>query len=171
MSPFATKIRHYISQYKRILKRHLSPKAYTIKVKNLQIKRRELINTNDIDLFHIANRILLDVETWLTNSNFSASEYSGLDEFRQHFKNYLKNHSLEGTKVVNSNQEVSRLMVQSIQLLTMPHNDGTHSQLINNISLLKELGSEEALDELRSVLLKKNAEFNNQYLPILQLIH
>jgi hypothetical protein len=159
MSPFATKIRHYLSQYKRILKRHLSPKAYTIKVKNLHIKRRELTHTNDIDLFHIANRILLDVETWLNNPQFSASEYSGLDEFRQHFKNYLKNHSLEGTKVVNSNQQVSRLMVQCIQLLTMPHSDGTHSQLINNISLLKELGSEEALEELRSVSNKYYSDF------------
>lgn len=171
MSPFATKIRQCVTQYKRILKRHLSATAYTLKVKTLQIKRTELKNTSDVELFHIANRILRDIETWLAKQDISASEFSGLDEFRQHIKEYLRNYYLEGNKVVNAHQQTSRLIVECIQLLDLPFSDRTNTQLIKNITLLKELGSEEALHKLGTALLKKNAEMNNQLLPILQLIH
>lgn len=171
MSPFATKIRQCITQYKRILKRHLSATAYTLKVKTLHIKRKELKNTSDVELFHIANRVLRDIETWLAKQDISAIEFSGLDEFRQHIKNTLCNYSLEGDKVVNTNQQASRLIVESIQLLGLPFSDRINTKLIKNITLLKELGNEEALNKLGSALLKKNAEMNNQFLPILELIH
>ena len=86
MSPFATKFRQCVTHYKRILKRHLSATAYTLKVKTLHIKRTELKNISDADLFNIANRILRDIETWLAKQDISASEFSGLDEFHQHIK-------------------------------------------------------------------------------------
>ncbi len=170
MSPFATKIRQLITHYKRILKRHLSAGHYSLKIDNLQIKRKNMKFLNDAALYQIAHRILTDTEHWLANQNITASEHSGLEEFRNHLKDFLKGFYLENQKVVNSNQKASRIIVESIQLLCSPLNEKTCNKLKTNIMLLKTLGGAEELNKLDTALIKKNSEMNNQLLPLLQYL-
>lgn len=170
MSPFATKIRQLITNYKRILKRHLSPSHYSLKINNLQIKRKDMKFLNDVALYQTAHRVLTDTEHWLAIQNISPSEHSGLEEFRNHLKEFLKDLHLENDKVVNSNQQASRIIVESIQLLCTPLSDKAYNKLKTNIMLLKTLGCDEELNELNKALIKKNAEMNNQFLPLLQYL-
>lgn len=170
MSPFATKIRQLITHYKRILKRHLSASHYALKINNLQIKRKDMKFLNDSAHYQIAHRILTDTEHWLANQNISASEHSGLEEFRHHLKDFLKDFHLANDKVVNSNQQASRIIVESIQLLCTPLSDKSYNKLKTNIMLLKTLGYDEELNKLNTALIKQNAEMNNQFLPLLQYL-
>jgi hypothetical protein len=170
MSPFAGKIRQLVIQYKQILKRHLSASGYTSKVKMLHIKRRELKHATDVDLFHLIDRILYDIDRGLANQSMTPSEYSGLDEFREHIKGTLRNYTLKDNEVVNSTQHASRAIVESIQLLNMPYNEKNSQKLKTNIALLRQLGSEEELNTLSTALHKLNTQMKTDFLPIIQFI-
>jgi hypothetical protein len=168
MSPFASKIRQLINQYKRILKRHLSASTYLLKVKTLHIKRKELKNATDVDLFHISNRVLYDIETWLSNQGIAACEYSGIDEFYRHMKSYTNTFRVDDDKILHSDQQASRAIVESIQLLCLPFNEKNSLRLMNNISLMRRIGAYELLDKLSIALYKKNTETDNLFQPIIQ---
>jgi len=168
MSPFSTKIRHFVNEYKKVLRRHLAASTYTLKVKTLHIKRKELKYVSDVDLFHIANRILYDIETWLMKQNISACEYSGIEEFHRHLRDYLRDHHYDNDNILHCHQQASRAIVESIQLLCMPLNERTIALLKKNIVLMRKIGSSEHLDKLSAALYKKNTEMNNHFQPIIQ---
>lgn len=170
MSPFAVTIKQLVTHYKRVLKRHLSASNYSKKVEDLQIKRLTLKQASDIDLYHITSRVLYDTESWLASQHISANEHSGLNEFRDHLKEVMKNYYVENNQVMNSQQNASRVIVESIQLLNMPFNETISLQLKKNIRLLHKLKSKEALSALRSALHKLSTAKKTDLTQILRFI-
>ncbi len=168
MSPFSIKTRSYINDYKKILRRHVTQSTYAAKVRTLHIKRQELRHLSDVDLFHIANRILYDIESWLVNQNISASEYSGIDEFHKNIKKHISAHQFDNDKITQPDQQASRAIVESVQLLCMPLSEKTSALLKKNITLIHKIGAADYLDKLSEALYKKNMEMNNHFQPIIQ---
>ncbi len=154
MSPFIENIRKIITQYKQILKRHLPAKAFASKIKLLQIKRTQLKYATDVDLFNTVDRILYEIESMHANKNVASSEYSGLDEFRDHIKNIIVNYEIKDNKVINRCQHASRTLVESVQLLKRPMDGKTIEQLKSNIIHLKRHGHEEEFQKLNRALKK-----------------
>ncbi len=169
MSPFTDKVRKLITQYKQILKRHLPARSFSAKINALQIKRTQLKHASDVDLYHTIDRILYEIDSWHSNKDIVSSEYSGLDEFRDHIKNTIQNYALKDNKVINRCQHASRTLVESIQLLNMPQNEKTIEKLKANIAHLRQHGHEEELQKLSLALQKMKITthlecFNNSHL-------
>ncbi|MBX9587047.1 MAG: hypothetical protein K2X50_07285 [Gammaproteobacteria bacterium] len=168
MSPFADKVRKLIAQYKQILKRHLPARSFSAKINTLQIKRTQLKHASDIDLYYTIDRILYEIDSWHSNKDMASSEYSGLDEFRDHIKNTIQNYALKDNKVINRCQHASRTLVESIQLLNMPQNEKTIEKLKSNIAHLRQHGHEEELQQLSHALQKMkisnlHGNYNNSH--------
>lgn len=156
MSPFADNIRKLITQYKQILKRHLPARAFSTKINALQIKRTQLKHASDVELFHTIDRIIYEIESWQANKNIASSEYSGLDEFRDHIKTFIRNYAVKDNRVINRCQHASRTLVECIQLLSMPQNKENLAQLKYNIAHLRQHGHDEELQKIRCALQKIN---------------
>lgn len=164
MSPFADKIRKLITQYKQMLKRHLSARAFASKIKALHIKRTQLKNASDIELYHTIDRIIYDLESWHANKTDVSSEYSGLDEFRDHIKTIILNYTVKDKKIINRCQNASRTLVESIQLLNLPQTEKNREKLKSNIDHLKQHGHEEELEKLHHALQRINIMDKHEYL-------
>lgn len=167
MSPFADKIRQFVYLYKQILKRYLPANAYENKVKTLHIKRKDLKNTNDVDLFHIANRLLHDIEFWLATKHLPASEYSGVQSFQQYIKDFIHGYTISQDKVINLNQNASKAAINAIQLLNQPPSAKTAEKLQENILTLRQFGNQDQIEMLMKALQKRAGEQHEFYTPLI----
>ncbi len=168
MSPFADKIRQFVYLYKQILKRYLPATAYETKVKTLHIKRKDLKNTNDVDLFHIANRLLHDIEFWLATKHLPASEYSGVQSFQQHIKDFVHSYTISQDKVINLNQNASKAAINAIQLLNQPPCPKIAAKLQENILTLRQFGKQDQIEMLMKALQKKAETQHEFYSPLIE---
>jgi len=131
MTSFIETVSHAICEYKKILKRKLPQQSYTQKLKQLGIKRAQLRNLNEPDLFDVANKILKELEESYGNQAYSRL-YSGVHEFISYLKNILNTHRIEDKKVVNTAQKVSAALIEAAQIISLPHahfTDDTFSKL------------------------------------------
>lgn len=170
MSPFADKIRQFIYQYKQILKRYLSASAYDQKTQALQIKRKNLKGTTDVDLYEIAHRLVYDIEHYLATKHLPASEYSGVQSFQQHFKDFLQGYALKQDKVVNLLQSASKATINAIQLLSLPPNQHIAEKLQQNILTLRKFGNRDQIEMLKNALQKKRCDQQDFYLPFIDCL-
>jgi hypothetical protein len=146
MSIFSEYILKLLNEYKRVLKRYVSPSQREKTIIELGLKRKMLKFDSDVILYNKANRVLHDIENWTKNSINTATEYSGIDEFYQHIKNYLSEYRIEGNQIIHTSQKVSRALVQAIQLISLSHmklSNQTTQKLEECVQTINHFGSKD----------------------------
>jgi hypothetical protein len=110
-----------LNDYKRmILKRYLSTEERKQMMTKSGLNRKSLKFDTDVILYNKAKLVLKDIEDWTSKLGNTAMEHSGIDEFYQHLKKYLNDFHIADGRVVHTTREVSRAVVQTIQVLSLP---------------------------------------------------
>lgn len=135
MSVFYLTITRAINDYKALLRRNLPAKICSDKLKNLGIKRKQLRLANELELFHIAQKIITDLENAPVKDKkqYSAS-YCGSHQFLQHLKNIVLEYTIEEQTIIHIGQMAARALVAGLQLIA------THGhELAENNYIAKKL--------------------------------
>ena len=119
---FTKIITKLLNEYKCIIKKHLTRQEWTAKINELGLRRKTLKHDSEIVLYQKAKKVVEDISSYLhLNSNNMPSWHSGLDEFCQYLKNTLNDYQLENNKMVHTSQQVSRALVEAVQLINLPN--------------------------------------------------
>jgi hypothetical protein len=118
MSIFSERILKSLNDYKRLLRRYLTPSEREKAIINLGIKRKSLKFDSDVILYNKAQRVLNDIDYWSERLCRTATEYSGVNEFYNHLKEYLSHYQIENNAIIHITQRVSGSLIQAIQLIS-----------------------------------------------------
>lgn len=122
MLTFEQQVSKLINQYKLIQKKQLGHADWKTKITELKLRRKDLRLDNEVSLYHKAKNIVQDMNNRVTKDSSNSCWYSGIDEFHQHFANFLAEYQVEGKKVINASQIASRALVDSLQLINLTNN-------------------------------------------------
>lgn len=109
-----------IQAYKDMLGHHVAHDAWRSYVDTLMISRTQLRILSDIELYQRAQEVLEAMRSMLQQSNKTASWYSGVDEFFEHFKHTLSVVMIHDGRLVHGPQRAAVALVHSIQILGLP---------------------------------------------------
>lgn len=153
-SIFVETVSKAISDYRQLLRRHLSQSERMTKLMELNLKQPDY--DSEIALYRTAQRIVQDIETNLDANSKNYYTYSGVGNFGRYLKDFISNYIIDGSQVVHRAQKASRALLDSIQLISLPTERLTPSilEVINKNSMtIAHFGSEE-----QSELYKENLE-------------
>lgn len=122
MSAFYYIIIKAINDYKSLIRKTLSSKDATAKVRQFAIKRKQLKAYTPVKLYEIAQQIAADLAQQVKTAEKAKSpnRYDGSREFLDFLQELLAEHRVEKDKVINTGQKVSRALVTAIQLIGLP---------------------------------------------------
>ena len=146
MSYFRRVVLAKIQTYKTMLDQHVSRDEWRTRIDTLMIGRMQLRSLPDVALYQCARDVLLSIESMLMQSTKASSWYSGMDEFHEHFKQFLSTVTIQGGCLVHSSQKAACALVHSIQILSLPvdiYMTSHVEQLYQYGSLIAALGNPE----------------------------
>jgi len=167
MSIFSEHVLKLLNDYKRLLRRYVTNTEREKTIINLGIKRKSLKFDNDVILYNKAHRVLQDIDYWREKLNRTATEYSGIDEFYEHLKNYLSQYRVEGNAIIHMTQKVSCALVQAIQIISLPASklsDSSVLKLDDCIQTISKFGNKDQRIMLANALNKQRAQSLNTHL-------
>jgi len=167
-SIFVETISKAISDYRQLLRRHLSQSERMTKLMELNLKQPDY--SNQVALYRTAQRIIQDIETNLDRGPKSYYTYSGVGNFGRYLKDFISNYIIEGQQVVHRAQKASRALLDSIQLISLPVERLTPDILdaINKNSMaIAHFGSEEQCELYKENLERYYRERGSFFGPLL----
>lgn len=115
---FIETVARAIGDYRFMLRRHLDQVERRKKLAELNLKDPTLFESA-LKLYEVAWKIVEDIENNIdTPSSYYA--YSGVSEFGKFLKEYLSKYEIEEGRLVHSAQKASKIMIQAIQILSLP---------------------------------------------------
>ena len=169
MSVFAKNIVSLLNHYKGIIRKQLDIENWSYKINDIGLKRQALKKDDDVVLYQKAQKVIEDTEQYVNGNTNSPSWYSGIDEFHQHLKSILADYSIDNGMVVHSSQRASRIIVDAIQLMSLPNyklNDEISEKLIECGKLIARYGSKEQKKMYSKALKKHVRRHTNFFLPL-----
>lgn len=169
MSIFSDTMTHAISEYRLLLRRHLTQVERMTKLQKLKLRDEQLYDS-DVTLFEAGRVIIADMETNEAAKPQGYYSYSGMHEFCTHLKKYMSNYEIENGKVVHRAQKASRAMLKAIQLMSLPRenlNDEVSQQLCDCNQMIVEFGSDEQCEFQLQALSKQQATHPGFYTRII----
>ena len=145
MSIFTETVTRAISEYRRMLRRHLEQSDRLRKLDELRLKDQGLYE-NDVKLYQTAWSVIKDIEENLKPDNSGYYAYSGIGKFCEYLKEYLNNYEIESEQIVHRAQKASRALVKAIQYATLPSDrldDKIAQEILECNQLIAMYGSEE----------------------------
>jgi len=108
-----------INGYKAMLKRNLTATECVAQMRKLGIKRAYIKNADEIKLYEIGLKIIVELEQNMDVSKRekSVNFYYGAEEFLQYLRKLLTEYIIEDGKVINTGQKSSCALVNVIQLI------------------------------------------------------
>ena len=173
---FSEEVMRLLHDYKRILKRYVSPDDREAKIQQLRLERKNIRSANDVLLYRKAEQVIEDINSWISKSSDAPTAYYGLEEFCQHLNAFLKQYCIEGDtlgreKVVHAQRLASRAIVDAIQLLDLSSDKltATHLQQLDGcFQVIAKYGTKEQQDLLMKALRSRNEAWHAQVLsPLL----
>ena len=134
---FVNIILKIISDYKTLLRRVLTTKECSKKITNLGLKRTNLRNLDDIELYNIALKIITELNIYTAETHKNSVFYSGAAEFLQYLKELLGEYSIEDGKLIHASQNASCAILNLIQIITLPHIKNTKETVEKIIECIK----------------------------------
>lgn len=122
MSIFAETMSKAIGDYRRILRRYLSPEQRINKLAELKLKDPGIYKS-DILLYKTAHAIVDDIQNNIQVPDEGYYSYYGIIKFCQYLQEYLSHYELEGNIIIHKAQKASRALVQAIQLMALPNDE------------------------------------------------
>jgi len=167
MVPFSEVILKAISDYKLLLRKIYSTREATAKIKGLGLKRTQLREVDDVQLYNIALIMINNLEGYVSShGSKSNGSYFGAEEFLRYLKNFLSVYTIEGNKVIHTAREAARAVVEAIQLVTLPEKEITKeifSRLSRCIDMVNRHGNIEHIAILNDAI-KRNKKGILSYL-------
>ena len=145
MSVFSETMIRAISDYRTLLRRHLSQVDRMLKLKKLNLKNDDLYR-NDMRLYQAGLLIIEDMEANSSGPLRSYYSYSGVTQFCEYLKEYLSNYYVEKNQVIHRAQKASRAQLSAIQLMSLPAerlNNTISQQLFDCNQMIVTYGSQE----------------------------
>lgn len=172
MSIFYNAIIKAVNDYKLLLRKNLPARASAAKIKELGIKRKQLKNINDIELFYISKQIIDDLEkNTLLDKGKCPNYYYGAAEFLQYIKKIFDDFRLENNQVIHVGQKASCALVSAIQLITLRDDiisEDTADKINEHCLFIAKYGNHVQVKMLLEVLQKHEARCNNFFLRLIQ---
>ena len=120
MSIFSETMTKAIGDYRALLRRYLNQVERMTKLQKLRLRKSDIYQS-DLKLYEVGLAIVEDIENSMTIPiGQSYYAYSGMQEFCNYLKAYLKNYHIENGQVVHRAQKASRALLKAIQLTAMP---------------------------------------------------
>lgn len=172
MSTFSISITKVLEEYKIILRKLLPLKEANAKIYRLKLVNKQLSQVNnDVILYKIANNVVNDVQK-LAKEFANNSSYSfKLFDYSEQLKNMLGDFCVENDKVIHPKQEVSRRILEAIQLLGLPQtklNSTLLERVKNCTEVVSKYGTEDQCQQLRALIKSKSSVGDNEnFLPII----
>lgn len=164
---FIETIARAISDYRFMLRRHLSQTERRKKLAELNLKDPTIFDS-PVKLFEVATRIVDDIEASVELPQ-SYYAYSGIAEFGKYLKEYLAKYEIENGRLVHCAQKASKAMIQAIQLIGLPEqrlNADTAAKLNNCSNQVVKYGSQEQIDMYEGTLEQKLITHRAFFTPI-----
>lgn len=168
-SIFIETVSKAISDYRQLLRRHLSQSERMTKLMELNLKQPDY--KNEVALYRTAQRIVQDIEMNMDCDPKSYYTYSGVGNFGRYLKEFISNYIIEGQHVVHRAQKASRALLDSIQLIGLPAERLTSDVLdsINKNSMtIAHFGSEEQCELYKENLERYYRERGSFFGPLLR---
>jgi hypothetical protein len=170
MNTFKEVITKLLWDYKNVLRKYLEPVERNSKLQALGLHGRDLVESDEITLYHKAFSVIQDIESWIEKNLDTASWYSGIEEFLNHAKRIVSNYQIEGHKVVHTTQTASRAMIHAIQLITLSKElkESDIHRLTHHVETISQYGSFEQQSLLLNAL-QQNFDKNPELFQLLIL--
>ncbi len=166
MSVLANDLSNVINDYKKLLKKRLPKPERIAKIGQMQLNHNQL-PSDDMGLYHKAQSIITDLDREINeqNNNKSYYAYSGLEKFRDHINDRLKEYFIDGDHIVHKTQKAAAAIIQAVQLAALPDthlNENVKKALQHCNAAIAEFGSTEQQQSYRRSVEKqiaRNAAF------------
>lgn len=158
MSTFSVKIIKNLNEYKKILRAFLVLKEANARIHRLGLANKKMLCVKDVTLYKIANKTLDDLQIFIKGFDDSSQWRSRLQEFYECLQKDIQEFRVDGEKIINVQQEVSRLSLEIIQLLNSfsEKNDADIMQKIQTaMEKIQEYGAQEQYLKLKDMVEKK----------------
>lgn len=147
LSLFSDTISKAISDYRRLLRRFLPQAERMAKLMELNLK--ELDYDEEIALYHMAQRIIQDIETHMDSGEKNYYTYSGVGNFGHFLKSFISDYMIEHGHVIHRAQKASRALLDTIQIVSSSSvelNQGTLDSVNRNSDIIAHYGTEDQCD-------------------------
>lgn len=164
---FIETIARAISDYRFMLRRHLSQAERRKKLAELNLKDPTIFDS-PVKLYEVATNIVNDIEASVELPQ-SYYAYSGIAEFGKYLKEYLSKYEVENGHLVHFAQKASKVMIKAIQLVALPDQRLTAdvAKKLNQCSeQVVKYGSEEQIDMYEATLEQRLITNREFYTPI-----
>lgn len=145
---FIETVARAIGDYRFMLRRHLNQVDRRKKLAELNLKDPTLFDSA-IKLYEIAWKIVEDIESNIDMPS-SYYAYSGIAEFGKFLKEYLSKYEIEEGRLVHSAQKASKMMIQAIQILSLPVEQLT-SKVTERLNQCSEIVAKYGSDEQKNM--------------------
>lgn len=166
MTALATELHDIIDDYKKLLKKRLPKPERIAKIGQMQLNTSQL-PTDDFGLYKKAQSIVVELDREITEQNKKKSyyAYSGLEKFRNHINDRLKQYFIDGNRIVHKTQKAAAAIIHAVQLAALPNEllqDDVKNALFECNTAVAEFGSSEQQQNYRRSVEKqigRNAAF------------
>lgn len=160
MLPFAEVILKVISDYKLLLRKLYPAHEASLKIKDLGLKGSQLRRIDDLHLYKTALVIVKNLEEYVATHDMPKSHrsYFGAEEFLHYLKSFLSVYAIEKNRVIHTEREASLVVMEAIQLVTLPKNKltkQTFERLFYCADIVSKYGNIEHMALLNDAI-KKN---------------
>lgn len=159
MSIFSETITKAISDYRALLRRHLTQVDRMTKLQKLELKKVNTYKT-DLALYKATIAIVEDIETTMALENPGYYSYSGIDQFCTYIKEYLNDYIVENGEVIHKARKASGAILEGIQLCSLPKeslDQSVNKKLLEFNEIIVNFGSSEQIELQMQILMRQQA--------------
>lgn len=109
-----------LGKYRALLKRYYAPEEKDQKLQQFNLEGRPTDYT-EVMLFHIAEQVIEDLASILTDLPSSYYSYSGWQNFHEYLQHFLADYMVEDNQVVHKRQKAACAILKAVQYLSLPN--------------------------------------------------
>jgi len=166
-------LRKLLTDYKRLLKRYMTPEERTLSITRLKLDRKLLKQDNEVALYQKAQAIIEHINKDKAFKNLGA-QHSGLELYREHLYAKITPYQIKGNTLINPARKASQAAVEAVQLIALPaeHLDEHIAKRLQRcITDILHLGSKEHHQTLSKALTRHKEKHPSFFLPLCQILH
>ena len=155
MSTFSVSIIKILVEYKVILRSFLTLKEANARIHRIGLANKKMLCANDLVLYKIANNTLADLKLFIKKLDPDSLWCKKSQDYYDRLQKAILDFCIEGNKVVNIQQEISRLALEVIQILTLPTekiNPKMLERIHGAIEKIRQYGSFEQCQKLEALI-------------------
>jgi hypothetical protein len=158
MSTFSVKIIKILEEYKEILRSFMPLKVANARISCLGLINKKMLCASDLVLYKIANKTMADLQDFIKKANTKLPSYPRLQNYYEDLQKAIQEFCVDGDRVINPQQETSRLALEVIQVLSLSPekiNSTLRARVDACMEKIHQYGSLEQYQKLEILIAKK----------------